>query len=1014
MATEDILIRYRADVSQLEADIDKVIKSQEELTAATKANTTETTKAANSAEFAAKKRAQLLQQEEARLVKLRQAQKLAFDPAEIEKFNRKIEESNRRIATLSSTTNKQKNELGGLSAIASSALGGIGAAAAAAFSVDAILNFTKTAVEAFARLESAQVTFQTLVGNAELADKIFAELKEFSIRTPFQAEDVQASAKTLIQFGISTSEVVETVKILGDVSAGTGKNIQELSVIFGQIASTGKLTGQDLLQLINAGFNPLQVISEKTGQSISKLKSEMEKGNITFEQVKDAFKTATSEGGKFFDLTNKLADTTAGQLSTLQDESDQLAASIGQKLAPAFLRVKKDFLEFVNALLTSKADEQVQKTQKRIETLARAVEAEVEGQKQFFEQSVNLQPAEAQLKAIEGVRKRINKEVNLYIGSSTEEGSRRSADLQYELDALNELEAANKQALEDEKKNAEKRAQAEKESAESSRKSRVDEAKKTAEEIKKLLASLDSEILKIQSDLDKRKIEIIPADSQKAQEDRIKALADLEEKSIEDDINEKIKAVQEDEKLSEKQKNQVIAKYEELKKARLELAQFNEQNELNIINAEQVKRIEDAYKKIDDLDLEKALTIEADKVEAANEAVAKSFEDLGEAISKADVETAKQAATARTEELNKALKSEQGIKETQIKNAFETAKQQIKAGDGAAAELEAITKDKNNKIEKLEKDTNDKIAENNAELNNQITTNTERSTKDRIAQTFEVLNATQQLVGELSSLYAQFSEQRISEIEAERDAQLESIEAQLTQNEEYLEQRRISEEEAAAQEKALIAERQKIEEAAQKKIREEKRKQAILDKAAAVFEIGLQTAIAIVSALKEEPPLNFILTALIGATSAAQLAAVAAQPIPYRKGSKDTGAKGHMARVGEEGEEIVYMPGGSKVLPAKQTRRYGDVIDAMFDNRLDDYIYKNYITPALVAQNEKKETARAKNFADNLANSIIYNQPGLTASDLEAQRKRGQYIRNVDELADAIAKRIPTRDIYRA
>ena len=1011
MATEDILIRYRADVSQLEADINKVIASQEELTAATKQNTTEQTKAANSAEFAAKKRAQLLQQEQNRLVQLRQAQKLAFDPAEIEKFNKKIDESNRKIATLSSTTNKQKSELGGLSSIASSALGGIGAAAAAAFSVDAILNFTKTAVEAFARLESAQITFQTLVGNAELADKIFAELKEFSIRTPFQAEDVQAAAKTLIQFGVSTTEVVDTVKILGDISAGTGKNIQELSVIFGQIASTGRLTGQDLLQLINAGFNPLQVISEKTGQSVSKLKAEMEKGNITFEQVKEAFKTATSEGGKFFDLTNKLADTTAGQLSTLQDESDQLAASIGQKLAPAFLRVKKDFLEFVNALLTSKADEQVAKTQKRIETLGRAVEAEVEGQRKFFEESVNLSPAEAQLKAIEGVRKRINKEVDLYIGSSTEEGSRRSADLKYELEALDELEAANKAAVEEEKKNAEKRAQNDKEAAENSRKSRVDEAKKTAEEIKKLLESLDSEILKIQNDLDKRKLEVLPADSQKAQEDRIKALADLNEKSIEEEIAEKIKAVQEDDKLSEKQKNQVIAKYNELKAARLALAQFNEQNDLNIINAEQVARIEAAAKTLDDLNIEQALVIEADKVEAANEAVAKSFEDLGQAISKADFEAAKDAATARTAALNKALTDELNINKTRIENARDAELAKVKEGDAAEAERAAINLKYNNQIENQTKQANDKIAENNAELNDQITTNTERSTKERVAQTFEILNATQQLVGELSALYAQFSEQRISEIEAERDAQLESIEAQLTQNEEYLEQRRISEEEAAAQEKALIKEREKIEAEAQKKIREEKRKQAILDKANALFQIALNTAVALTGPDKITNP---FLIALVLTSAALQAAAVAAQPIPYRKGSKDTGAKGHMARVGEEGEEIVYMPGGSKVLPAKQTRRYGDVIDAMFDNRLDDYILKNYITPALVAQNAKSEGVRSKNFADNLAKSIMFNQPGLTAGDLEAQRKRGQYIRNVDELADAIAKRIPTRDIYRA
>ena len=1014
MATEDILIRYRADVSQLEGDINKVIQSQEDLTAATKQQTQEITKAANAQELAIRRRNQLISQEEKNLKQLKQAQKEAFDPNEIEKFNKKIEESNRRIGLLSGNAKKQADGISQLGNVASGVFNNIAGLAAAAFSVDAILNFGKQAIDTFARLETAQITFETLVGNAELANKLFNELKDFSIKTPFSAEDVQGAAKALIQFGVSTNDVLDTVKILGDVSAGTGKNIQELSVIFGQIASTGRLTGGDLLQLINAGFNPLQVISEKTGKSVSTLKKELEKGNITFQQVQEAFKIATSEGGKFFDLTNKLAGTTAGQLSTLQDQSDQLAASIGGKLAPAWLQLKNSFLEAVDALLKSDIEEQQDKVQKGIQRLADAVQAEVEGQRQFYEESINLSPAEAQLKAIEGVRKRISKEIDLYIGSTTAEGSRRSADLKYELDALNELEKAYAGAAEEAKKQAEKRAQAEADAAAEVADKRIKEAQKVAAEVKKILDDLDKEIRKVQEDLAKRRIEILPEDSQKDQEDKIKALADLEEKSINDEIALKIKAVQEDDKLSQKQKNQVIAKYKELEAARLALATFNEQNELNIISADQVKRIEAAAKQLDDLNIEQALVVEADKVEAANEAVAKSFEDLGEAISKADFETAKEAATARTNALNQALKNEQAILETSINNNREAELAKVKEGEGAAAEREVINKKADDQILTATKKTNDAIAENNKELNDNITSEGQRATDARIQQLFQVLDATKQLFSELSAIYDQFSEQRIGEIEAERDLQLESIDAQIEKNAEYLENRRISEQEAADNEKALQEEKVRIEAAAQKKIREEKRKQAILDKAAAAFEIGLATAVAIVAAQKQPPPLNAILTAIIATTSALQLAAVAAQPIPYRKGSKDTGPKGHLARVGEEGEELVFMPSNSKVLPARQTKKYSDIIDAMYDNKLDDYVYKNYITPALMAQKEAKDNQRAKSFAENMASSIVYNQTGLTPSDLEAQRKRGQYIRNVDEIAEAIAKKLPIRDIYRA
>jgi len=1013
MATEDILIRYRADVSQLEADINKVIDSQEELTAATKQQTAEITKAANAQEYDIKRRNQLLAQEEKNLKQLKAAQKEAFDPDQIEKFNKKIEESNKRIGLLSGNAKKQASGISELGNVASGVFRNIAGLAAAAFSVDAILNFGKQAIDTFARLETAQITFETLVGNAELATKLFNELKDFSIKTPFSAEDVQAAAKTLIQFGVSTNDVLDTVKILGDVSAGTGKNIQELSVIFGQIASTGRLTGQDLLQLINAGFNPLQVIAEKTGKSVSTLKKEMEKGNITFEQVQEAFKIATSEGGKFFDLTNKLAGTTAGQLSTLQDQSDQLAASIGSKLAPAWLQLKNSFLEAVDALLKNDVQEQQEKVQKGIQRLADAVQGEVEGQRQFYEESLNLSPAEAQIKAIEGVRKRINKEIGLYIGASTEEGSRRSADLKYELQALDDLEKAYAGAAEEAKKQAEKRAQAEADAAAELADKRIKEAQKVAAEVKKILDDLDKEIRKVQQDLAKQRIEILPEDSQKQQEEKIMALADLNEQAIEEEIAGKIKLVQEDNKLSEKQKQEIIKKYNELKQARLNLAQFNEQNELNIISAEQVKRIEEAAKQLDDLNIEQALTIQSDKVETANEAVAKSFEDLSQAVSKADFENAKKAAEERTAALNQEIQNEQNLNVTRIENARDAELAKVKDGEAAAAEREAINKKFDNQILEATKKTNDQIAENNKQLNDNIITEGKRATEERIAQTFEVLQATQTVLNEINGLFKQASDQRISEIEDLRTAQLESLDQQLADNELLYEQRKITDEQLAEQQKLLAEERVKVEAEAQKKIRAEKKKQATLDKAAALFDIAINTSVAVSKVLAQTGVVSPALIPLIIAAGALQAAAVIAQPVPYRKGSKDTGAKGHLARVGEEGEELVFMPSNSKVLPARQTKKYSDIIDAMYDNKLDNFIYKNYITPALLAQQNAKENQRSKNFAENIANSITYNQSGLTASDLEAQRKRGQYIRNVDEIASAIAKNLPTFDPYR-
>lgn len=171
--------------------------------------------------------------------------------------------------------------------------------------------------------EQLNIAFNTFLGSAEKGKKLLKELAQFAIVTPFTPDQVNNAAKALLAFGVKGKEVIPILKMLGDVSSGTGKDLTEMAVIFGQIRSTGRLMGQDLLQLINAGFNPLQVISEKTGQSMVKLKKDMENGLISFEMVSDAFKTATSDGGLFFNLMEKQSQTIGGIMSTIEGNIEE-------------------------------------------------------------------------------------------------------------------------------------------------------------------------------------------------------------------------------------------------------------------------------------------------------------------------------------------------------------------------------------------------------------------------------------------------------------------------------------------------------------------------------------------------------------------------------------------------------------------------------------------------------------------------------------------------------------------
>lgn len=207
----------------------------------------------------------------------------------------------------------------------SSAAIGIAKAGAAATAAGAAIAATAAAAGLFkgmkgaAEIEQLGIAFEVMTGSAEKGRDILEQIRVFGAETPYEFPALAKGAQTLLAFGLAAEDVLPTLHMLGDIAAGNGEKMESLSLVFGQIASTGRLMGGDLLQLINAGFNPLQEISAKTGESMIELKKRMEAGLIPFSEVKQAFKDATSEGGKFFGMTARQSKTFNGLMSTVKD-----------------------------------------------------------------------------------------------------------------------------------------------------------------------------------------------------------------------------------------------------------------------------------------------------------------------------------------------------------------------------------------------------------------------------------------------------------------------------------------------------------------------------------------------------------------------------------------------------------------------------------------------------------------------------------------------------------------------
>lgn len=211
-----------------------------------------------------------------------------------------------------------------------------------------LLAFGKSMLTAASDMEQLNTSFKVLLGSAEKASIFTDQLKDMASRTPMETTDLAKASQTLLAFGMDVKDVLPSLQMIGDVSLGNSQKFASLSLAFAQVQSTGKLMGQDLLQMINQGFNPLQIISEQTGKSMAQLKEEMSKGAISAKDVSDAFKIATSEGGRFYNAMGEQSKTLQGVISTFKDNFNIMLADNGAGLA----ELAKKFVNAGIALLS--------------------------------------------------------------------------------------------------------------------------------------------------------------------------------------------------------------------------------------------------------------------------------------------------------------------------------------------------------------------------------------------------------------------------------------------------------------------------------------------------------------------------------------------------------------------------------------------------------------------------------------------------------------------------------------
>lgn len=253
--------------------------------------------------------------------------RLVGDPSSYQQMVRTVEKDSKTLnSSLESNVTRSmamKSALKGFAGqILSSVTGAVGGLG--------MLNNVFSGVRLAADAEKMESSFKVMLGSQEKAIKLMGDLQKFAAETPLEMSDLSRFTKMLLQAGFTAKEMVPTLRMLGDVAMGDKEKMQGMAYAFQQVKTIGRLMGGELIQLMNAGFNPLKELSRTTGKDMATLRKEMEAGKISFEMLQGAFKSATSTGGQFKDGMLEASKTIDGLFSTMMDDFNAFRREVGK------------------------------------------------------------------------------------------------------------------------------------------------------------------------------------------------------------------------------------------------------------------------------------------------------------------------------------------------------------------------------------------------------------------------------------------------------------------------------------------------------------------------------------------------------------------------------------------------------------------------------------------------------------------------------------------------------------
>jgi tape measure domain-containing protein len=193
----------------------------------------------------------------------------------------------------------------------------------------AMTGLVKKMVEVRGEFQQLSIAFETMLDSKEKADNLMREAVAFAAKTPFTLTDVASNIKQLMAMGVAVENVMDTMRMLGDVAAGVSVPLSRVAINYGQVLTLGKLQGREVRDFAMAGIPLVDELAKNLGVAKDEVQGLVSAGRVMASDVTQAFRTMSSEGGKFYNLMEKQAKSVTGQIAILKDRIEVMFNEMG-------------------------------------------------------------------------------------------------------------------------------------------------------------------------------------------------------------------------------------------------------------------------------------------------------------------------------------------------------------------------------------------------------------------------------------------------------------------------------------------------------------------------------------------------------------------------------------------------------------------------------------------------------------------------------------------------------------